>query len=108
MSNGFGDPGMPLPEGYTVQSLMEEFREFIKDKIESEKYEAYSQLAPKDAKEWDSIQDQFGKLENKLEELRAKRRLFWAKLERKLGIFDKEMKIEDHVLYIEKDSKKEK
>lgn len=73
-------------------------------------YEILGPLAPTDAAEWKELQAEHLKIKNEAEVLaakakmvEAKRELFWCRVEHNTEIYDKNMRIIDGNLYVEKD-----
>lgn len=71
----------------------------------STKYEAVAPLSSKDNQEWDRIISELEKAKSRMMELEARKKIFWIKLERKLGMFDRNLKIESGIVMAEVQNK---
>jgi hypothetical protein len=60
-----------------------------------EKYEPIAPLSKEEAKEWEDIQNEMGRIKSLAREIDAKKSLFWALIEKKLNIFNRDLKIEN-------------
>ena len=61
-------------------------------------YEPIAPLSEKDNKEWEKLLSNHEKAESRVEEIEAKKKLFWIKIERKLGIYNRELKIDGGIV----------
>jgi hypothetical protein len=69
------------------------------------KYEPVAPLSKKDSEEWEKFSTDIEKAKSKISEIEAKKTLYWIKMERKLNIYNKNLKIENGVVYVETDTK---
>ena len=81
--------------------MLKNLRRMMQNQQEPE-YEIVGTLPPKDLEEWNSLQTLLLKAKNMLEEAQARKSLFWAKMEQKTQIFDRGLKVEDGILFVEK------
>ena len=79
-----------------------DMQEFLVCRHNRDNYDAYGPLDAEDKKEWDAICHKVGYIESMQREVEAQRSLFWVKLERKLDMADRDMRIESGILYVEK------
>lgn len=61
---------------------------------EEVKYEPIAPLSKKENKEWDMLNQEFEKAKSKILEVEARRKIFWIRLERKLKMHDRGLKID--------------
>lgn len=73
------------------QEMFERFKDSFQPGAE---YEPVAPLSTKESKEWDNILLQLDKARSKLREAEAKRQLFWARMEQKIKMYDRGLKIE--------------
>lgn len=73
------------------QEMFERFKGAFQPETE---YEPVAPLSTKESKEWDNILLQLDKARSKLREAEARRQLFWAKMEQRLKMYDRGLKIE--------------
>jgi len=62
---------------------------------DDEKYEPLAPLSKKDSEEWDRIHQNRAKIRSLLSESDAKLALFWAKIEKKLKVYDRDLMIDN-------------
>lgn len=60
-----------------------------------EKYEPTAPLSKEEATEWDNLQNEIGRVKSLAQEIEAKKRLFWASIEKKLNIYDRDLRIQN-------------
>jgi hypothetical protein len=70
-----------------------------------EKYEPLAPLSTEEAKEWESVQNEIGKIKTLAQEIEARKRIFWAVIQRRLNNYNGELKIENGMV-LEKVEKK--
>lgn len=83
----------------------EMFEQMFNHGNQPESYEPVMPLSKKEQSEWDRLDIDYEKARSKIEEIEAKRKLFWIKMERKAKIFDRELKIDGGILMAEVISK---
>lgn len=81
-----------------LEELFERFRQHHE---QQQKYEPLSPLSKREADEWEHIQTLLLKAVNLKQEAEAKRSLFWAKMERKTGIYDRILKVDNGMLQVQ-------
>lgn len=74
--------------------LLEMFSNFMQGRNGGAEYEAIAPLSAKDNKEWEKLLSDLEKARSRLAEIEAKKKLFWIKIERKLKIYDRDLKID--------------
>jgi hypothetical protein len=60
-----------------------------------EQYEPVAPLSKEEIKEWDDIQNEIGRVRSLAREIEARKSLFWASIEKKISLYDHELKIEN-------------
>jgi hypothetical protein len=60
-----------------------------------DKYEPVAPLSKEEAKEWDDIQNEMGRIKCLIRETEARKSLFWASIEKKLKLYDHDLRIEN-------------
>lgn len=88
------NPFESLFGGLSGNPLSNLFAKYLQSKNQEPKYEALAPLSTKDNKEWEKLISDFEKYRSKILEIEARKKIFWTKLERKLGIYDRSLKIE--------------
>lgn len=83
---------MEGPTGNPFRDLMAKI--FQSRAEEEDHYEPIAPLTEKDSQEWDRLINEYEKAKSRLVELDARKKLFWIRLERKLKIYDRGLKIE--------------
>jgi hypothetical protein len=82
------------------------FSRLMGSKPQSEiKYEPLAPLSKKDSEEWEKFSSDLEQARSKISEIEAKKSLYWIKIERKLKIFNKNLKIENGMVYVEVNKK---
>jgi hypothetical protein len=69
------------------------------------KYEPLAPLSKKELEEWDKFGSDLEKARSKISEIEAKKSLYWIKIERKLNCYNKNLKIENGMVYVEVNKK---
>lgn len=72
---------------------------------DEEHFEPLAPLSKQEVEEWNQINNQTAEARLLMEEAEAKRKIFWAKIERKAGIFDRNMRIENGMVLIQTQEK---
>jgi hypothetical protein len=70
------------------------FQQFMPINASPQQYEPIAPLSKKDAEAWDKLQYDIEKAKSLVKEVEAKRILFWAKIEKKLKMYDRSLMIE--------------
>jgi hypothetical protein len=60
-----------------------------------DKYEPIAPLSKEEAKEWDDIKNEIGRIKSLVRETEARKSLFWTSIEKKLGLYDHDLRIEN-------------
>jgi len=68
-------------------------------------YEPIAFLSKNENEEWEKISKDYDKVKSLIYEIDARRKLFWISIEHKLDIYDKSLKIEDGIVFMEKEDK---
>ena len=80
------------------------FFDFMKNMMGLQQEPQYEPLAPlstKEAQEWDRINIVHAKGKSMVDQADAKRKLYWGKIERKTGIYDRSLKIDNGMIMVE-------
>lgn len=93
---------MEGPSGNPFRELMSKL---FQSGNEEDKYEPIAPLSKKDNKEWDMLNQEFEKAKSRILEIEARRKIFWIRLERKLKMHDRGLKIESGMVMGEVSSK---
>jgi hypothetical protein len=72
---------------------------------ENENFEPLAPLSKKEADEWEKLNNETAKIQTLKKENEAKRQLFWSKIEKKTGIYDRTLRIDNGMVLIQKDEK---
>jgi hypothetical protein len=83
----------------------ESFREYLKHMLGGQSNDSYEPIAPlsKDEQvEWESFNEAALKLRAMTLDLEARKRLFWSSMEHKTGIYDRNLKIDNGMILVEK------
>lgn len=88
------NPFESLFGGLSDNPLSNLFSKYLQSMTKEPRYEALAPLSLKDNKEWEKLISDYEKYRSKLLEIDAKKKIFWTKLERKLRIYDRNLKIE--------------
>lgn len=85
--------------------LSDMFQNFLPLQGNTTEYEPVAPLSKSESLTWERINRELEKAQSKISELEAKKKLFWIKIERKSGIFDKDLKIEGGIIWAEIEKK---
>jgi hypothetical protein len=89
-----------------IDERMQQFFEHMSHSHQEEKnYEPLAPLSKKEAQEWDRINMQAAKGQSMMEQAEAKRKLFWGKIERKTGIYDRSMSIDGGMILVDQEKR---